>query len=152
MSSDRGKTAAYRVAQTMTCNRELVHPAWASDKMAYRGDKDEKRLEDLDVLGEQVEAEVDEDKILRQLREDGEHVLRGALGTARHRVVRVVLEGDTTEEEGNNACAEIVSSLFRNKTLGSQRTTHVHPVGEKVACVGDQCHETGFDAGVVAEA
>ena len=86
------------------------------------GNGDEERL---DVVGhfrgcgragEQGEAEVDEDEILGELGESGEDVFGCALCTTRHGVVRVVLEGDTTEEEGYD-------------------TRHADTVGEEVARV-----------------
>lgn len=46
-----------------------------------RCNEDEKRFEYLDVLSKQVEAEVDENKVLGQLSEHGKHVFRSALGS-----------------------------------------------------------------------
>ena len=69
------------------------------------GDDDEERLEVVCDLGlggrarEERKAEVDEDKVLRELRERGEDVLRRALCTSRHGVVCVVLQGDAAEEQ-----------------------------------------------------
>lgn len=54
-------------------------------------------------LDEQVESEIDEDKVLRQLRHHLEEVLRGKLGTARHVVVCIVFEGDSTKQERHDS-------------------------------------------------
>lgn len=48
-------------------------------------------------------AEVNKDKIFGELREHAEDVFSGALGTPRHGMVGVVLEGNPAEEEGNDS-------------------------------------------------
>ena len=51
---------------------------------------------------EEREAKVDEDKVFCELGESGEDVFGRALGPSRHRVVRVVLERDPAEQEGDD--------------------------------------------------
>jgi hypothetical protein len=65
----------------------------------HRSDEDEQGLEHLYVLREQVQSEVDEDEVLGQLSEHGEHVFGRPLRTARHGVVSVMFQGDTAEEQ-----------------------------------------------------
>lgn len=60
---------------------------------------------------QEVESQVNEDEILRELSENGEHVLRRPLRPPRHRMVGVVLEGDSTEEERDDTCQQ-----FKQKT------------------------------------
>ena len=51
------------------------------------------------VLSEEIESQIYEDKILRQLCEDREHVLGRPLRTLRHVMIRVVFEHDTAKQE-----------------------------------------------------
>lgn len=67
--------------------------------VTYCGYDDEKRLEDLCILGEQIESEVDEDEILRQLGHDSEHIFGGFLSLDRHRMICVMLQCDTAEQQ-----------------------------------------------------
>lgn len=69
----------------------------------HRRDQNEKRLEHLNILRKQIKAQVDEDEILAQLREDGKHVLGRPLRALRHCVVGIVLECDAAEQEGHDA-------------------------------------------------
>ena len=96
MSSDRGKTAAYRDAMTAIC-----HQQWSivPDKSTHRRDKNEQWLENLHILREQVQAKVDEDEILLELRQDCKHVLCRSLCPPRHGVVSIVLESNTAEQK-----------------------------------------------------
>jgi hypothetical protein len=95
----------------------------------YSSDEDEERLEDLDFLREQVETQVDEDEGLRELGEDGEHVLCRALRSSRHGVVGVVLQGNAAEEEGDDP-------------------GHVHPSAEEVRREGEEGDDAALDARV----
>ena len=52
---------------------------------------------------EKREAKVDKDEIFCELSEGGEDVFRRALGPPRHGVVGVMLEGDSAEEERDDA-------------------------------------------------
>lgn len=54
-------------------------------------------------FGEQIQAKVYEDEILGELCEDLEEVLGSELRSARHVIVCIVLECDTTEEKGDNS-------------------------------------------------
>jgi len=53
--------------------------------------------------GEKRHAEIDKDKIFRELREGAEDVFGCALRATRHGVVRIVFERDTTEEKRYDA-------------------------------------------------
>ena len=68
----------------------------------YRRDNDEQGLEDLSILSKQVEAEVDEDEVFRQLRHDRKHILGRLLRLDRHGVVGIVLQCYSTEEQGHD--------------------------------------------------
>jgi hypothetical protein len=101
MSSDSGKTAAYREAMTAIWYQRLLLSLKAP---TYRRYKDEQRLEDLNILREEVEPEIDEDKIFRKLGQHCKHVLRCPLSPLRHGMVRVVLERDSAEQQGDDTC------------------------------------------------
>jgi hypothetical protein len=64
----------------------------------YSRDENKQWFEDGEFLGEEVQAEVDKDKILRDLCKDAEEVSCGPLRAARHGVVCVVLQGYPAEE------------------------------------------------------
>lgn len=76
------------------------------ERRTYSGDEDEHGLVDELSLGEETEAEVDEDEVLAQLSERAKHVATGALRPMRHVVVGVVLERDSAEEERDDACLQ----------------------------------------------
>ena len=67
------------------------------------GDEDEERFEDKFRFGEEGEAEVYENEVLRELRHDLENKFCGELGASGHVVVGVVLHADTAEEERDDA-------------------------------------------------
>ena len=62
--------------------REGEHRRVASRQDGEDGYNDEEGLEHLDALGEDVHAEVDEDEVVAQLREDAEKVFGGPLRAA----------------------------------------------------------------------
>ena len=64
----------------------------------YRGHDNKHRFVDEVCLSEQTQAKVDEDKILRKLRQTRKHVLACPLCPAGHVVIGIVLERDTAEK------------------------------------------------------
>jgi len=68
---------------------------------------------------QEIESQVDEDEILRQLSENREHVLCRPLSPPRHRMVGVVLESDPTEEERNDTCRRSKQGRAKESQLRS---------------------------------
>ena len=66
--------------------------------LTYACYDDEHRLVDQIGLGEETEAEVDEDEILADLGQTCKNVSACPLGSSRHVMVRVMLESDTAKK------------------------------------------------------
>lgn len=66
-------------------------------------DEDEERFEYLDLLSEEVQTQIDEDEVFRELGQDSKHIFCRSLRPFRHGVIGIVLEGDPTEEKRYNA-------------------------------------------------
>lgn len=107
MSSERGKTAAYREAMTAiyhTILHEHKHQPILRYPSTHSSHHNKQRLEHLRILRKQIQPQIDEDEILRQLGEHCKHVFRRSLRLGGHGVVGVVFEGDAAEEEGDDTC------------------------------------------------
>jgi len=89
-------TAIYESARSFT--------GYRPDLQTYGRDEDEQGLEDLDILGKQVQPKVDKDEIFRQLGEHGKHVLCRLLRSARHGMVGIMFECNSTKQEGYDSC------------------------------------------------
>lgn len=91
--------------------REDGDPARRAD--GDDGDDDERRVEVERVVGEERQAEVDEDEVLGQLGHDLKDELGRELRAARHVEVGVVLERDAAEQERHDTWGDFGVSLRR---------------------------------------
>ena len=145
MTLEMGKTAEYLATQTPSCIAFITLPPARQASKTYSGDENKEGLIDQILLSKETEAEVDEDEILRELGEGGKHVLGGTLGSTRHVVVGIVLEGDTAKQEGDDACEPNLIEHGLAGQFEKPLTTHGQTIGKEVRGVGDEGDETGFN-------
>lgn len=73
------------------------------EKSTHGSDENEHGLVHQLCGRKETQPEVDEDEILRQLRQHPKHVPTRPLSAVRHVVVRIMLERDSTKEERHNS-------------------------------------------------